>query len=61
MYEIKRAKRVSQALVHLVIDEQVCSRTIKHRVYQYGPNTGISEQSVSKLLTIFHKIPFLLP
>ena len=40
---------------------QVCSRTIKYQVHQHGPNTGISEHSVSKLWTILQQIPFLLP
>ena len=41
--------------------EQVCSRTTEYQVYQYGPNTGISEQSVSRPLTILQPFPFLLP
>ena len=39
----------------------VCSRTMQYQVYQYVPNTGISEKSLSKLLTILQQIPLLLP
>ena len=53
--KIKRAERLSQTLLHFV--------TAVHgpQKYQvYGPNTGISEQSVCKILTLFQHTPFLL-
>ena len=40
--------------------EQVCSQTIESQVNQYVPNIDISEQFVSKLLTILQMIHFLL-
>ena len=50
--EIQRAKRGSQAPVHLVTDRQVCSLTKECQVYQFVPGTSISRQFVSILLTI---------
>ena len=62
MKEIKRAKRLSHAVVHLVIARaSLFTDQKKYQVYQYGSNTSNSEQSVSKLLTILEQIPFLLP
>ena len=51
MHQIKRANHLSQALVLWLI-EQVCSLTKECQVYQVVPNTSISRQFVSILLTI---------
>ena len=56
MYEIKHAKRRSQAPVHLVTDEQVCSLTRQCQAYQVVPSTSTSRQCVSILLTILQLI-----
>ena len=55
-YEIKRVNRLSQAPVHLVTDEQVCSLTIECQVYEFVPRTSISRQSVSILVTFLQLI-----
>ena len=34
---------------------------MEYQVSQYEPDTGISEQPVSKLLTVLQQIPFPLP
>ena len=60
MYEMGRAERLSQAMVHLVEARGSCSRTIKYQVYQCGTNTCILEPFVSILLTILQQIPILL-
>ena len=49
-----------QALVHLVIDVQVCSLTIEYRVVQYVPSISISKQFESILLTFLTRISILL-
>ena len=59
MCEIKRAKRLSQAFVHLWPHEQF-THLQKYRAYQNEPNTDISEQSVSKQWIILQQIHFLL-
>ena len=60
MYEMKRAKPLSQAMVHLVEARANCSRTIKYQVCQCGTNTGILEPFVSILVAILQQIPILL-
>ena len=40
--------------------KQDCSQTTKYQVSQYEPNTDITEQFVSKLLTLLQQIPLLL-
>ena len=59
MYEIKRAKRLSQALVHFVT-VRASLFTDNKMVYTYDPSTDISEQSVRKLQTILTRISILL-
>ena len=56
MSEIRRAKRLSQALVHFV-HEQICLLTIKCTAYQFVPNTSMSRQSESILVTIVQLFP----
>ena len=49
MWEIKRATRSSQALVHFVTARARLFTDHKYQVYQYEPRIDISEQYVSKL------------
>ena len=60
MYEIKRAKRLSQAFVHVVTARPSLFRDEKYQVFQYAPSTSISEQFERILLTILPRISILL-
>ena len=57
MSEIKRAKRLSEALVHFVIPRaSLCTEKKECQVYQFVPVTSILRHFVSILLTILQLI-----
>ena len=58
MYEINRFKRLSQALVHFVIDRAILFTDHKYRVVQFLPVINISEQFESIHVTIVQQISF---
>ena len=58
MEDIRRFSRLSQALVHFVID-RASLFTMEYQVFQYVTNLSISEQFESILVTFLPRIGIL--